>query len=99
MLFRSLYVILEGSVQIYKGKGSVSVLGRGSFFGEISLLGDAVAATASVATREGCTLLLVSAEALRGWFKKHPPGELVFYRHLAVELCRRLYLTTEKVSG
>jgi hypothetical protein len=55
-------------------------------------------ATASVTTPQGCTALLVTRADLVAWFKNHPAHEVAFYRHLARELCNRLYSTTEKLA-
>ncbi len=94
-----LFVVLEGFVHVTRnGKTDVTPLGRGNFFGEISVFGLGIGASASVITPKGCTSLLVSQDELTKWFKKYPDGERLFLRHLAGELCRRLYLTTAKLN-
>jgi CRP-like cAMP-binding protein len=94
-----LSTVLSGSVQIARsGKRPITRLGRGNFFGEISLFGLVMGATASVTTPDGCEIHTIKLDALRAWFKAHPGVELVFLRHLATELCRRLYSTTAKLE-
>lgn len=93
-------ILLDGSVQVVKrGGAKVSQLGRGSFFGEIYLFGLAMGATASITSPQGCTSLLLTREGLQKWFASFPKHELTFYKHLATELCNRLYSTTEKLAG
>ncbi len=96
---QGLSVILEGAVRIVKSeKAPVTQLGRGSFFGEISLFGMAFGATASVVSINASSIFLITKNELATWFKKYPAHELAFLKHLARELCQRLYSTTDKLS-
>lgn len=95
-----LYVVLDGHVEVVKGgQTRVAQLGRGSFFGEISLFSLSFGATASVVSPNGSTCLLIPKAELRAWFERHPKNELLFYKHLSTELCQRLYSTTSKLSS
>jgi len=95
-----LSVVLEGAVQVRKGgKQATAPLGRGNFFGEISIFGLGLGASATVESPQGATTLVIPPEVLGAWFKLHPDGERLFLRHLAAELCRRLHLTTERLTG
>lgn len=95
-----LHVILEGFVEVIKNSQiAVAQLGRGNFFGEISVFGMAPGATASIRAKAGCTLFVVSPSQLKDWFKAYPEAEKLFYRHLAFELCQRLYSTTERIAA
>jgi CRP-like cAMP-binding protein len=94
-----LHVILDGDVHIVKsGQAQVTQLGRGNFFGEISLFGLVLGATASVTAPRGCTVFVITEAQLRAWFKSHPAHELTFFKHLASELCSRLNSTTAKLA-
>lgn len=95
---QGLNVIIHGSVQIVKTeRAAVTQLGRGSFFGEISLFGMTFGATASVVSMSASTIFVITKLELASWFKKYPAHEVTFLRHLARELCQRLYSTTEKL--
>jgi signal-transduction protein with cAMP-binding, CBS, and nucleotidyltransferase domain len=95
---QGLNVIIHGSVQIVKSeKAAVTQLGRGSFFGEISLFGMSFGATATVMSIGASTVFVITKSELASWFKKFPAHEVKFLRHLAHELCNRLYSTTEKL--
>lgn len=95
-----LHVILEGSAQVMKGGQKLTVFGRGGFFGEISLFGVSLGATASIVVgNDPCTLLLITQEALHSWAKQNPEGERLFLRKMCTELSRRLYSTSERLAG
>jgi CRP-like cAMP-binding protein len=95
-----LHVILEGSAQVVKSGQKLTQFGRGAFFGEISLFGVALGATASIVVgHDPSTLLLITSDSLQAWAKQHPEAERLFLRKMCVELSRRLYATSEKLSG
>ena len=93
-----LHIILEGSAKVQKGSTILTTLGRGSFFGEISLFGVSFGATASIITHDPSTVLVVNKTALDSWAKEFPDAERTFLRKLCTELCRRLYSTSDKMS-
>ena len=94
-----LHVILEGSAQLVKAGQQLTVFGRGAFFGEISLFGVALGATASILVgNDPSTFLLITSEVLSAWAKLYPEAERIFLRKMCVELSRRVYLSNEKLS-
>ena len=94
-----LQVILEGSAQVVKGGQKLTMFGRGAFFGEISLFGVSLGATATVVVGpDRSTILLITPEALATWAKLNPEAERLFLRKMCTELCRRLYSTSEKLA-
>ena len=98
-LVTGLHILLEGKVQILKeGKNQVAELEQGSFFGELSLFGQSICATATVTSHLGSTILLVHRRELEEWFKKDHETEARFFRNLATELCNRLIATTERLN-
>jgi CRP-like cAMP-binding protein len=94
----ALHILLEGGIQIAKTANErISVMGRGNFFGEISVFGMSLGANAAVVATTSVTLLAIERPVLEAWFKKFPDAERLFFRQLATELCNRLYATTEKL--
>ena len=93
-----LHVILEGSARVQKGTTLVTTLGRGAFFGEISLFGASFGATASIVGHDSGTMLVVSKTGLSEWSKQYPESERIFLRKLCTELCRRLYMTSDRMK-
>lgn len=95
-----LHVILEGSAQVVKGGQRLTVFGRGAFFGEISLFGVALGASASILVgNDPSTLLLITQEGLAAWAKQYPEAERLFLRKMCIELSRRVYATSAKLSN
>lgn len=95
-----LHVILEGAAHVLKGGQRLTQFGRGAFFGEISLFGVSLGATATIVVGpDRCSVLLLTTEALDAWAKKHPSAERLFLRQMCTELSRRLYATSEKLTG
>jgi CRP-like cAMP-binding protein len=81
----SFYVIVEGEAAVYVEDDARGLLGRGSFFGEVSvLLGEP--ATADIITRSRLRCLVVPASDLERFFTSNPR---VMFRVLQVE-ARRL---------
>jgi CRP-like cAMP-binding protein len=77
-----LFVILEGEVEVVKGKGRgnerlLRRLGAGSYFGEMAVLGDAVR-TANVVAVDRARLLSLRDFNLRQAMERHP--------YIAIEL-------------
>ncbi|MBL7715552.1 MAG: Crp/Fnr family transcriptional regulator [Bdellovibrionales bacterium] len=90
-----LLIPLSGSFQVSK-KGQILAdrIGRGSFFGEISLFVVTMGATASVQATHPSSALLLKPKSLQAWFGKNADVEKLFYKNLSAELARRLYSTT-----
>jgi CRP-like cAMP-binding protein len=94
---KGLHVIVEGSAQIVKGGTPLTILGRGAFFGEISLFGVSFSATANVVAKDRTVCIILQKAQLELWGKKHPAAERIFLYRMCTELSRRLYSTSEKL--
>jgi CRP-like cAMP-binding protein len=92
-----LFILIEGSAQVFKGGVPVAIMGRGSFFGEISLFGVSFAATADVVAKDKSVCITLTKAALEQWGKSHPVAERAFLYRMCTELSRRLYSTSEKI--
>jgi CRP-like cAMP-binding protein len=89
----SFYIIVDGEAAVYVGDDERRLLGRGSYFGEISaLLGEP--ATADILTRSPLTCLVVPAAELEAFFVSNPR---LMFRVLQTE-ARRLQTTDARVS-
>jgi CRP-like cAMP-binding protein len=92
-----LFILVEGSAQVLKKGTSVTLMGRGSFFGEISLFGVSFSATADVIAKDKAVALTLTKAGLEQWGKKHPAAERTFLYRMCTELSRRLYSTSERL--
>ncbi|MBY0528239.1 MAG: DUF1003 domain-containing protein [Gemmataceae bacterium] len=93
------YIVQSGSVQIVQpdaaGKEvSVSTIGPGGFFGEISLL-DGGPRTATVRTASACVLLTLGRDYFLRFVEKHPSAAI----HMLAELGRRHRELLEMLRG
>ncbi len=91
-----LHVILEGTATVKKGPATLTTLGKGSFFGEISLFGASFGATATIVAHENISVLLITPKCLKEWGKKFLAEENAFLRNMCIELARRLYATSQR---
>lgn len=91
-----LHVILEGSAHVMKGNENLRSLGRGSFFGEISLFGASLGATARIVSHDPVTVLILTKTQIDAWSKTFPKAERSFLQKMCVELSRRLYSATDR---
>ena len=97
----SLFVILEGRVRTEKltpaqDPYTVTVLGAGSFFGELSLL-DQDIRSATIVTETECELLVIARERFLAFGDRHPGTALLLTRRVAERLCGRLRRANEDV--
>ena len=79
------YVVIEGEAAVRIDGEERATIGRGDFFGEMSLL-LGVPPTADVVARTSLRCLVLSGPELRGFLDRHPT---VMYRML-VTMARRL---------
>jgi CRP-like cAMP-binding protein len=94
-----LHLLVDGAVRISKASGGqVADIQKGSFFGEISLFGTTLCATASVESITPVTLVVIPRQVISVWFQTHPHVETTFLRNLCIELCNRLEATTDKLG-
>ena len=87
------YLILDGSVEVKSGETSLSKLGRGQFFGEMSLIDDEPR-TADVKAVEPSRCLVLTPWAFEALVSNHPKIALKMLR----ELVRRLRDTDKGFS-
>jgi CRP/FNR family cyclic AMP-dependent transcriptional regulator len=80
-----LHVIVDGAVTVVIGNEDRRVLGKGSFFGEVSVLLEETA-SASILTRTPVRCLVVDAAGVKDFLVDHPQ---VMFRMLRAE-ARRL---------
>lgn len=94
-----LYIILDGKVEIYKEKNSqkttLSILTKGDFFGEISLLLIDKPRSASAIALEPTTLLGFFNPDLKVLMKRNPHISNIFLYNIATILGDRLIKTNE----
>jgi CRP-like cAMP-binding protein len=96
-LVQGLHILIEGSAEVLKGGiAQIAFLEAGNFFGEISLFGQSICATATVRAASECTLLIFGRQEFDLWLEAHPASQLRLFRNLATELCNRLHSTTER---
>jgi CRP-like cAMP-binding protein len=90
-----MYVILKGSVGIYKGSARsisdhrVTTLSVNKCFGEMSLL-DSKPRSATVVADSKTTLFYLRREALQNYLEQNPETALKFYRNCSLVLASRL---------
>jgi CRP-like cAMP-binding protein len=90
----SFYIVIEGEAAVYVEDDERGLLGRGSYFGEISaLLGEP--ATADIMTRSAVVCLVVPAHHLEAFFVSNPR---LMFRVLQSE-ARRLQTSDARVSA
>lgn len=84
------YLILDGTAEVVAGGKKLAELGKGSFFGELSVI-DGAPRTADVVAKTETTCLVISQWAMRGTITTHPEIAL----SMLEELVRRLRATDE----
>lgn len=89
----SFFLILEGSVEVRRGKKLLAKLGRGQFFGEMALFDDQPR-SADVVASEETTCILLTNWALHGLLAKNPKISETIIK----ELVRRLRETDRALS-
>jgi len=86
-----MYIISEGSVNVYKGSQLIAKLGRRDFFGELSLL-DTESRSATVTAAGDCFLFRIDQEPFYDLIESRP--EVV--RGVIRILCQRLRASNQK---
>lgn len=86
-----MYIISEGSVNVYKGSQLIARLGRKDFFGELSLL-DTESRSATVTADGDCFLFRIDQEPFYDLIESRP--EVV--RGVIRILCQRLRASNQK---
>jgi CRP-like cAMP-binding protein len=89
----SFYVIVDGEAMVLVEGRQIGSMGRGDFFGEISVLLD-IPPSADVVAKQTLRCISLPATGLREFLMRHPPVAL---RMLQVQ-ARRLHDNTEWLS-
>lgn len=103
---RGLFVLLKGTVSIYKNDvtGSsmhrIAILEEGSYFGELSLF-DKHPRTATVAAESVCQMFYLDADKFERFLEdRGPDAKVRFFRQCAEELAQRFRtLNTDYISS
>lgn len=99
-----MYIILEGQVMISKyipggGEEAVAILGRGEFFGEMSLLDGQPRSADAKAFKGPVTLIALNQKAVAEMLAMEPRSALDFIKLLCRLICHRLREIDEKLIG
>ncbi len=87
------YLIISGGADVRRGEERLARLGKGSFFGEMSLLDDAPRSADVIAT-EDTRCFVLTPWAMKGLIAAHPEVAL----GMLAELARRLRETDRALS-
>lgn len=95
-----LYVVTNGEVQVVKnylepGSQTVDVLGPGSFFGEMALVGEGNARSATVVTSEESRFITLDRESFQALLMQHPAIAIA----LVQEAFRRVRQANELIAA
>jgi CRP-like cAMP-binding protein len=88
------YLILEGEVEVRRGKKSLARLGQGQFFGELAVI-DARPRTADVVALEKSKCLILNSWNFDGLIKSNSDIAMAMLK----EMARRLRETDQSISG
>lgn len=92
-LGREFLLILDGRARVERGKRALAQLGRGDFFGEMSLI-DGEPRSASVIAVTPVTLLVMDARSFRSVLDETPP----MARKIMAGLCQRLRRADDELT-
>ena len=81
------FVIIDGTVRIDRDGGHVADLGRGDFFGELSLLGD-IPRTATATCTSACRLLVVGHREFHSLLSEFPTIQSAVLESVAQRIAR-----------
>ena len=97
-----MYVILEGEIEILKSVAgshkTLSVLGKGEFFGEMSLLDDSPRSATAMCSKEA-KLLVMSDDQLDSYISSNPDFAVKMIRNLARRLRGANKLIEQALAG
>jgi len=89
----ALYLVWDGELDVSMttpyGEQDIAHVGSGAFLGEVSLM-DPGPATATVTTKEGCTVLVLNNSQLENLWQGHPRLAAIFLRRLAQVVADRI---------
>jgi CRP/FNR family cyclic AMP-dependent transcriptional regulator len=81
----SMYVVLDGNIEIHVGGKSVEVAGRGSIIGEMALI-DSCTRSATVVAQDYCVLIQVNRSQFLSLMQKTPRFGLCVMKTLVTRL-------------
>ncbi len=81
-----LYLIITGSVCVLANNREISIRAANTHFGEMAIIDHTTLRSATIITRESCTLLRISESDFASIASKRPK----LWRNMAVSLCARL---------
>lgn len=81
----TMYVVLDGNIEIYVGGKSMEVAGRGTIIGEMALV-DPGPRSATVVAKDYCVLAQVNQSQFLSLIEKAPSFSLYVMRSLATRL-------------
>ena len=81
----SMYVVLDGNIEIYVGGKSIEVAGRGSIIGEMALI-DSSPRSATVVAQDYCVLAQVNRSQFLSLMQKTPRFGLSVMKTLVTRL-------------
>lgn len=90
---QAFYLILEGRVEILRDSVSLGALGRGDFFGEMSLL-DQAPRSATIRAIDQTTCLMLASWDFKAVLERHPSIAI----KLLEVLSRRLRVADERIG-
>jgi CRP-like cAMP-binding protein len=95
----SLYVVVEGGVNVLKGDGQfLAFLGPGGFFGEMALFMDQSRRSATCQATVDTTCVVVRKHVLEQFCDARPDAGLVIYRAIIRTLAERLQNTSADLA-
>ncbi|MEX0785696.1 MAG: cyclic nucleotide-binding domain-containing protein [Dehalococcoidia bacterium] len=93
-LGREFLLILDGRARVERNKRKLAQLGRGDFFGEMSLI-DGEPRSASVIAETPVTLLVMEGRSFRAVLEDAPP----MARKIMMGLCQRLRRADDELAS
>lgn len=96
---RELYVILEGSVEVFRETGVIARLGQGEVFGEMAFFRDEGKRWASVRALSQSRLVTLRRKWMDELAKSHPDAARAILFNLARVLAERAAVTTTPASN
>ncbi len=94
------YLLVSGTVRVDAGKGAVAYISEGDVCGEMAFLEDGLP-SATVVAEKNVEAYMITWEALKDLFDKHPHFASRFHRSVAMNLSRRLrqQINSQKVTA
>jgi len=82
-----LYILIDGSMTVYKGNRIITAIKPGDYVGEMSIIEDKPR-SATVTANSDCLLLMVSAEMFQEYFSAQPRSLVAMMQNLSKKIRR-----------